>query len=136
VASHLLDTHVVIWLGLAERLGPRSIAAIAEAQHKGGLAISAITAWEVAQLLKRGRLALDHSPHEWLEAVATALDAEQVPVDFRIGSTSIALPGELHRDPADRILAATARLFRLTLVTRDTALLRYADEGHIEALRV
>lgn len=136
MASHLLDTHVVIWLGFAERLGSRSIAAIAEAQHKGGLAISAITAWEVAQLLERSRLELDHPAHQWVEAVAAALDAEQIPVDFRIGATSVALPGDLHRDPADRILAATARLFRLTLVTRDRALLRYAGEGHIEALRV
>jgi len=134
LASHLLDTHVVVWLGFAERLGARALAAIADVQSKGGLAISAITSWEIAQLLERGRLQLNTDAHEWVAAVAAHLDAEPIPIDFEIAARSIALPGTLHRDPADRILVATARMHRLTLATRDRALLDYAGQGHLDAL--
>jgi PIN domain nuclease of toxin-antitoxin system len=96
--------------------------------------LSPITAWEVGMLVARRRLQMLITPQRWfsrlLEAPGMRL-AEMSP-DLLIAST--ALPGKTPSDPADCILAATAREYGATLMTRDRALLGYGEQGHVSVL--
>lgn len=106
-------------------------AAVANGEKVG---ISPISAWELGLLVARGRLASARSPTDiFAEVVATpGIRVEALSPDVLIDSSF--LPGDLHSDPADRILIATARRADLTLVTRDQKILDYARQGHVRAL--
>jgi PIN domain nuclease of toxin-antitoxin system len=119
----LLDTHVAIWLATNdENLGKRSRALIDVAVSEGGVAISAISFWEIALLMEKGRL-------------KTSLSADELRSRLlQSGVTEVALSGEiallsvrlaLHGDPADRFIAATAVSEGATLVTADDRLLEW-----------
>jgi PIN domain nuclease of toxin-antitoxin system len=137
MASHLLDTHVIVWLAAGNpALGEDAITAIARAQAGHGLAISAISAWELALLHRKRRIGLKMTALDLMSGFAADFDAEPIAIDSAIAAGSVDLPGTLHGDPADRILVATARIHRLTLVTRNEALLAYAAQGHVNVLAV
>jgi PIN domain nuclease of toxin-antitoxin system len=93
-----------------------------------------ITAWELGLLTARGRLSLLMTPQRWFDRLleAPGLRLSEMPPSVLIASSF--LPGSLPADPADRIIAATAREFGFRLVTRDRPLLDYAKQGHIRAL--
>lgn len=82
----------------------------------------------------RKRLALKISPQRWYRRLFDVLNFSQTELTADILLNSSYLPGRPPRDPADRILAATAREFGYRLVTRDRPLLEYAGQGHIHAL--
>jgi PIN domain nuclease of toxin-antitoxin system len=128
----LLDTHVLIWLaeGLPE-LPAKSRRLINEAKREHGVAVSAISFWEVAMLAHKGRIAVNRPVRAWREEVLSEGGIEEIPVTGEIGIEAVRLPGALHDDPADRILAATARLHGLGLGTRDKRLLAYGRAGHV-----
>jgi len=84
-------------------------------------------------LVARGRIALPSAPAEWLDEVI-AVGASWAPLTPRLLVEASFLPGAIHRDPADRILAATARAFGYRLMTRDRALLAYAASGNLQAV--
>jgi PIN domain nuclease of toxin-antitoxin system len=132
----LLDTHVWVWTmeGDLRQLGRNAHAAIVSAAAGGNVLVSPISAWEVAMLEARGRLRLAMDARAW---VRRALSAPGVRVAELTPETLVdtaRLPGEIHRDPADRMLVATARRTGARLVTRDAQLLAYAAEGHLSAL--
>jgi PIN domain nuclease of toxin-antitoxin system len=105
----------------------------AAGETEGGILVSPITAWEVGQLVSKGRLALELDPTMWFERLlenGVAL-AELSPA---ILIASSFLPSPLLRDPADRIVAATARALDLRLMTADKPLLEFASAGHMRAL--
>ncbi len=84
-----------------------------------------MTAWEIAMLVDRGRLTLSMDVTAWL-AVVEAIEAVRfVPIDNEIGVKSVELPGEFHRDPADRIIVATARKLGVPIVTADEKIRAY-----------
>lgn len=131
----LLDTCAIIWIALNAPIGPEAVAAMtqsAAAQEK--VRVSPISAWELGLLSAKGRLATARSPMSIFgEVIATpGVRIEALSPEVLIESSF--LPGNLHRDPADRILIATARNFDLTLVTRDQTILSYAQEGHVRAI--
>lgn len=130
----LLDTCAAIWIANGSRLSVEAEAALQEAQHRGRITyISPITAWEVGQLVARGRLALSLPPDLWFEAfTASGMQLGPMPPGVLVGSSF--LPGPALRDPADRILAATARTFDFRLMTRDRPLLEFANAGHVQAI--
>ncbi len=118
----VLDTHVWLWwLSAPEQLSDAAASAIAAAVADDAVHISAISAWEVALLVERGRLDLDRSPTALVTATAALPFVHFVDVDARIGLDSVALDLP-HRDPADRLIAATARLLGASLVTKDERL--------------
>ena len=123
----LLDTHALLWwvLGENQDLGRNAREAIAAERSGGEIAISSISAWEIALLVARGRLGLASDVDSWLATVARVDGVRFIPVDNAIAVASVNLPGELHRDPADRMIAATARHFDIALVTGDKKLRAY-----------
>lgn len=122
----LLDTHAWVWWGSdPEQLSIHAAAAIEEAVAQNQVLVSAISAWEVALLVERGRLELTIDLDEWLERNEAVAALRFIAVDHRIAVAATRLPAPLHRDPADRILAATARALQVPLVTRDRRLLDY-----------
>jgi PIN domain nuclease of toxin-antitoxin system len=131
----LLDTCAAIWLGNGDPMSSRSRAAIATAQASGaGVHVSPISAWEIATLVARNRLRLALAPEVWFGRLVAlpGVRLARMPPELLIASAF--LPGMPPRDPADRIIAATARMHDLAIVTRDTELLLYAKAGHIAAI--
>jgi PIN domain nuclease of toxin-antitoxin system len=134
-APLLLDTCAVIWLAEAQPLARPATSAMEEAYDTGtSVFVSPITAWEIGMLNARKRLALKISPQRWYRRLFDVLNFSQTELTADILLNSSYLPGRPPRDPADRILAATAREFGYRLVTRDRPLLEYAGQGHIHAL--
>lgn len=131
----LLDTHVLVWLveGLAD-LGAVTRAEIDRAASGDGVLVSGISFWEVAMLERRGRLTLSKPVAEWRRKVLGSPGLSELPVSGDVGIEAVHLPGALHADPADRLIAATCRIVGATLVTRDQRLLAWAREGHVAAL--
>lgn len=131
----LLDTHVLVWLVAGdERLRPavrRRIEAAAQAQQ---LWVSAITPWEIGMLVAKGRLVLDRDVMDWLQAALALPGVRLAPLEPALAVASTRLPGELHGDPADRLIVATARHLGATLVTADLALSAYGQQGHVRVL--
>ncbi len=123
----LLDTHVLLWWvsGMSGQLSPAAVRAIEAEQTDGEILVSAISAWEIALLVKRGRVALARDVAQWLELVGRIDRVRFVPVDVDVAVQSVELPGELHADPADRILVATSRALRAPLLTADERLRNY-----------
>ena len=116
----LLDTHVLIWwLTDAGRLSPAQRQVVAAAGADSPLLVSDISLWEVATLYELGRIRISIPLRDWLEkAVAPPLVRRQG-VSPAIATELAALPDTFHRDPADRILVATARVLGATLLTGD-----------------
>ncbi len=123
----VLDTHALIWwLGDDKRLSRSARSTIDKSIANGeGVVISAISAWEVAMLVKRGRLALSMAVDEWLLAVGSIEGVSIVPITAEVAVHSANLPGEFHQDPADRMIVALARERNAVLLTADEKIHRY-----------
>lgn len=132
----LLDTHVWVWL--ANGLLHPDAALVGQLDRAGNddaLFISSITLYEVANAARRGRIDLVRSLEDWFAANLTRPGVRVLAVTPEIAVETTRLPPTFHGDPGDRLIAATARLEDLTLVTHDKALLRFGKQGHLAALR-
>ncbi len=126
----VLDTHVWIWwLSEPERLSAAQRAVLARAQGEGGIGVSVLSCWEVAKLVERGRITLDRPVDEWLRNALSDSGVRLLDLTPAVAVASTQLPGAFHRDPADQIIVATARLLGATLVTSDRKILDYE---HVE----
>jgi len=131
----LLDTCAAIWLMERAPFSKESMAAMVVAYENGqDLMISPITAWEMGLLVSRGRMPSVANPFTWFKTLLEqdAIELAGMTPDILIQSSN--LPGNVHRDPADRIIIATARELGMTIVTRDRLILEYAARGHVSAL--
>jgi PIN domain nuclease of toxin-antitoxin system len=128
----ILDTHVWLWWASAPgNLSDAARDAIEGAIAKGKVHISSMSVWEVAMLAARGRLQLSLPLAEWVKRSERLPFFRFVPVTNRIAMMSVALPGEFHNDPADRIIVATTLLSRGSLVTADDKIIRYGQVNTI-----
>ncbi len=131
----LLDTCATIWISQDEPVAAEALDAVDKAARDGTpIYVSPMTAWEIGLLNARGRLAMAMSPEDWFASLMQVPGMALAELTPKILIASSFLPGDPPRDPADRIIAATARALRLQLVTRDRLLLDYANQGHIQAL--
>lgn len=131
----LLDTHAFVWLlNGNQRLGRKARKAIQRSLDETAVLVSAISPWEIAMLVGKGRLVLDRDVGEWLRAALALPGVRLEPLSPDISVASTRLPGALHADPADRIIAATARHLGASLVTEDRLLLAYGAAGHIKTI--
>ena len=117
----LLDTHILLWWLTGEGpLQPSQVAALETAEaHDEQLGIAAITLWEIAKLCEHGRIVLSTTPDALLEHIEAHTRITVLPLDGRIALESTRLGPRFHRDPADQLIAATARVHGLRLVTAD-----------------
>ncbi len=131
----LLDTCAAIWIAEDEKLTPAALTILSDTDEAGlPIYVSPITAWEIGMLAARDRIKLLTTPQRWflrLLEMPTVRLADMSP-DLLIASSF--LPGKPPRDPTDRIIAATARDYGCTLVTRNRALLDYGEQGHIRVV--
>ena len=121
----LLDTHVwVHWLAPGSR--PLSAGALASIDTADRLAVSAISCWEVVYLHKRRRIDLGMDVSRWLDLALDGSDIECLPITRDISAQAAAL-SDIHRDPADRFIIATAVLARYRLLTLDETVRQYPE---------
>lgn len=120
----LVDTHVVVWLAFDQsQLSRKARAAIDEARNSGeGLAISDISLLELATLASKGRVRLNISLESFLQEVESRFIV--LPISGRACARAVGLPSTYPRDPADRIIAATALVDGLSLITADREIIR------------
>jgi PIN domain nuclease of toxin-antitoxin system len=131
----LLDTHVWIWFMLASpELSVSGRSAINRAAAAGRLRIAAISLWETALLASGGRVALGRPVTQWMTAAVSARGLSVEPLLPQVAVEAYSLPDAFHRDPADRLIVATARVTSATLMTRDRRILDYAARGHLTAI--
>jgi PIN domain nuclease of toxin-antitoxin system len=122
----VLDTHVWIWWASgASELSAGARSEIARATERSEVHISAISSWEVALLVRKGRLELSMPVSDWVARSEALPFVRFVPLDNRLACLSNQLAGEFHDDPADRIIAATALTLGAVLVTKDARLRNY-----------
>ncbi|MET0217270.1 MAG: type II toxin-antitoxin system VapC family toxin [Burkholderiales bacterium] len=120
----LLDTHVLIWVDIDDpTLGKSTRRLIAQAWEAGELAISSMSFWECAVLHVRQRIVLPKSPLAWRADLLSA-GLVELSIDGQIGILATELD-PLHKDPADRLIAASAITHSATLVTADERLLKW-----------
>lgn len=130
----LLDTHVWIWSQEQPELLPRRTREAID-DRLNGCAISVISELEMARLTQRKQIELDRGLEEWIDQSIAVLGAHEIEISRSIAIEAYRLPGEFHNDPADRILAATARIYGMTLVSADRRLLRYRHVNSMSAQR-
>lgn len=126
----LLDTCAVLWIAQGAEMTAASRAALTERI----LNVSPISAWEIANLVRKGRLAASLPIANWFHQATSKMAARLPPLSIEILTASCSLPGSPPDDPADRIIIATARDRDLTVVTRDRRILDYSRAGHVRSL--
>ena len=118
----LLDTSIWLWMiREPERIGPRLRRELTNAEERW---LSPISTWEALVLAGKGRIQLREDVPRWVEEATSPFLQAPLTHEIVLESQQITLP---HRDPADRFIAATAKVFGLTLATADTKLLGLGD---------
>ena len=131
----LLDTCAILWIAGDLPIAKEARYAIASAlEAEEPVFVSPISAWEIGLLASRGQISLQVAPEKWFGRFLEAPGVFLAGMSPQVLVASSFLPGEIPRDPADRIIAATAREYDYRVVTRDRQLLDYASSGHCRAL--
>ncbi|HEX8400382.1 MAG TPA: type II toxin-antitoxin system VapC family toxin [Allosphingosinicella sp.] len=131
----LLDTQILIWLAEGDtRLRKAAREAIEQVGASSRILVSAASFWETGLLLSKGRITLSSPLATWASAIASQAKMKVVPVDADIAVEAGMLPGDLHGDPGDRFLVATARVLNVPLLTTDRKILAYAESGRVDAV--
>ncbi len=122
----LLDTQVVVWLAFEPRLlSSAAVEAIGAARVQDGLAISDKTLWEIAMMVRKGKVDVQGSLLDFLRT--TEREFLVIPIDAAVAERSMTFSTNFPKDPADRIIAATALVYGLSLVTVDQGIRRSGE---------
>ena len=122
----VIDTHTLLWWVSGDKqLSKAAAQAIKQALAKSEVIISSMSIWEISMLIEKNRLSLSMDIESWTKEVSEIKGVRFVPVDNEIGIKSTKLPGEFHKDPADRIIVATARKLAVPLLTVDEKIIQY-----------
>lgn len=130
--SLLLDTHVWVWTQEApDRIGVRARSRLEAPSER--LYVATISSLEIARLVHVGLLEIDEALSRWIGDSINALQCNTIELSHTVAAAAYHLPGTFHKDPADRILVATAREHDLTLVTADDRILKYRSVKTLDA---
>jgi PIN domain nuclease of toxin-antitoxin system len=122
----LIDTHALVWwLTGAPGLSSAARRAIEENSGAGDVVVSAISLLEIATAVRRGRLQFSIALDQWLADMRSLPELRVEPVSTEIAALAGSLPDPMHGDPADRVIAATASVLGVPLVTGDEKLRAY-----------
>jgi len=121
----ILDTHIWVWWVHGDSALSSSTCTMLDSAEQTSLGVSAISCWEVAKLVERGRLTLPCPVFDWIQQALAYPGVRLIELSPRISVESTQLPGTFHRDPADQIIVATSRILDAPLVTVDAKLLEY-----------
>ena len=127
----LLDTHTWIWSHSATKRLSDRVTKLIQTTQTDQRAIASISIWEFAMMVTKGRITVKIDPKRWLNNAISMSGLQVIELTPEIAVESCSLPGDFHRDPADRIIVATARTHHLTLLTKDRKILEYP---HVEAV--
>ncbi len=134
ISRLLLDTCAAIW-AVEDRLSAATVTALNDSYTAGEpVRISPITAWEIGLLFARGRLRAPISARDYFQRLVNLPGVRVADMPAELLLLSSFLPGSPPADPADRIIATTAREYGFIVVTRDASLLAYAKDGHLKAM--
>ena len=121
----ILDTHIWIWWNQDSPKLTSFQKEIIDSSRTYGIGISTISLLEISRLVNRGRLVLPKPLKEWFSIALAEEGIILIPITPEIAIESYSLPGEFHKDPADRIIVATARIYDCSLITNDGNILAY-----------
>ncbi|MFH2085249.1 MAG: type II toxin-antitoxin system VapC family toxin [bacterium] len=122
----LLDTNAFIWwLSDRDKLSSRALSSINSHAVDNKILISSMSIWEICLLVQKKRIDIHDSLENWVSGLKKLPDLEFIPIDNDIAYQATNLPGIFHKDPADRIIVATARFLGATLITSDKLIFRY-----------
>lgn len=127
----LLDTHTWIWSQSATKQLSDGVKKVIRKTLTDQRAIASISIWEFAMMVAKGRINVKIDPKLWLDNAIQNTGLKIIELSPEIALESCNLPGDFHRDPADQIIVATARIHNLTLLTKDRKILDYR---HVNAL--
>lgn len=124
----VLDTHVIIWDALnPEKISSNAREAIYHANNEDGIIICDISLWEIAMLIKKERVKIDVKYRDFIDLLLDSNNYSIYNITPAIAELSTNFPDTINKDPADRIIAATSKIYSAPLVTADENLLK-ADE--------
>ena len=129
----LLDTHAAIWLSQGEPMSADAIEKIDRTRNGSRVLLSAVSVWEISNLIAKQRVILDWQLGEWVRRFVKADGFDSVSLSIPMAIEAAKVPADL-RDPADRFLVATARHLGVPLVTRDSRILKLAKAGYVQAV--
>lgn len=132
----LLDTCALVALAEREPMRDAAVGALRTAQAAGTISVPAVVAFEVAQKVAVGKLALaaERSARAWFEAAVKRARFRHLTITADLALAAYELPEPFHKDRADRLIVAMARRLRARVVTIDRQILNYGRQGHVEVL--
>lgn len=123
----LLDTHILIWwFEDPRKLSDVALKTVEKAIKNHDVYVSSISIWEIYMLVQRGKLHLKIEVDDWIERVEGLPFMNFLPIDNEIASLSVKIGQNMHADPADRFLVATARRLGVAIVTADVKLRNFS----------
>lgn len=133
----ILDTHAWVWLVSGNRqIGPDALREMESAAAKAGYVVPAIAVWELAMLVERGRLTLTQPLEDWIEEALSQPNFELAGLTPNIAIRSARLAKRVLRDPADRMIVATAIELGGRLATRDREIIGFCNASGVEVVVV
>ena len=128
----ILDTHILIWYVEGINLSESQVTLIDQMRGKASLYISAISIWEIALLVSRERIALSIDLDQWIQRTTSITGLTFLDLSISILTQSCTLSNYEHKDPADRMIIASARSINAHLMTYDQKIIDYADKGYLK----
>ena len=131
MASYLLDTNALLFLFASDRPQKAGLEMLPAAAAAGQVLLSPVSGWELGSLATRPSGALYgfmDDPAAWVETLIHRAGLVEVPLTLEAAILASRLPGEFHKDPADRLLVASAIVARATFVTRDDRIINWARQ--------
>ncbi len=124
--KYLLDTHILVWWFLDHPDLPKKYAELLDSleSQANEVSVSVISLWEIAKLVQRGKITASISIDDWLAQLESDPWIQIIPLESKIISESMRLPETFPSDPADQIIAATARCRQLQLLTCDKRIIQ------------
>mgnify|MGYP001560475705 CR=1 FL=1 len=129
----LIDTHILIlMIAASDQLHEKDKKRIQTAVSENSLYVCTISFWEIAMLSCSGRLSLGIPLQQWIQEILNISGLHVIDLSIPILLESVQLPNECHKDPADRMIIAAARVHDYPLLSYDQKIIHYAELGYLK----